>query len=133
AVSVLGPTGSLPLLSALFQTPGRAPTWEQVSHDFLLSGDAPLRDVAALYGTRELTPDEVPLTLEDAMQRVFTSPPVEGDSVEIAGLPLTVTRMEGAQIVQVGLLLPRLEGDSGGKLWGRRRKGEESEQSRERA
>ncbi|MCY1297722.1 K(+)/H(+) antiporter NhaP2 [compost metagenome] len=130
AVCVLGPTISLPMLSALFQTPGRAPTWEQVSHDFLLSGDAPLRDVAALYGTRALTPEEAPLTLEKAMQRVFTSPPVEGDSVEIAGVPLTVTRMEGAEIVQVGLLLPRLEGDSGGKLWARRRRGEEG---RERA
>ncbi|WP_427310673.1 potassium/proton antiporter [Cupriavidus sp. H39] len=123
-VCVLGPTTSLAVLSALFQTPGRAPTWEQASHDFLLSGDAPLRDVAALYGTRELTPEEAPLTLESAMQRVFTSPPVEGDSVEIAGLPLTVTRMEGAQILQVGLLLPRLEGDSGGKLWVRRRREE---------
>ncbi|MCY1228702.1 K(+)/H(+) antiporter NhaP2 [compost metagenome] len=101
-----------------------------MSHDFLLSGDAPLRDVAALYGTRALTPEEAPLTLEKAMQRVFTSPPVEGDSVEIAGVPLTVTRMEGAEIVQVGLLLPRLEGDSGGKLWARRRRGEEG---RERA
>ncbi|MEM5427262.1 potassium/proton antiporter [Cupriavidus oxalaticus] len=124
AVCVLGPTISLPMLSTLFQTPGRAPTWEQVSHDFLLSGDAPLRDVAALYGMRELTPEEEPLTLESAMQRVFTSPPVEGDSVEIAGLPLTVTRMEGAEIVQVGLLLPRLDGDSGGKLWVRRRREE---------
>ncbi|WP_454711154.1 potassium/proton antiporter [Cupriavidus nantongensis] len=126
SVSVLAPVTSLPMLSALFQAPGRAPTWEEASHDFLLSGDAPLRDVAALYGTRALTPDEAPLTLEAAMQRAFTSPPVEGDSVEIAGLPLTVTRMEGAQIVQVGLLLPRLEGDSGGKLWVRRRKSEAS-------
>lgn len=56
------------------------------------------------------------------MLRAFTLPPVEGDSVEIAGLPLTVTRMEGARILQVGLLLPRLEGDSGGRLWPRRRK-----------
>lgn len=121
-VSVLAPVTSLPMLSSLFQAPGRAPTWEQASHDFLLAGDALLRDVAALYGTRALTPEEAPLTLEAAMQRVFTSPPVEGDSVEIAGLPLTVTRMEGAQILQVGLLLPRLEGDSGGRLWPHRRK-----------
>jgi cell volume regulation protein A len=110
------------MLSALFQALGRAPTWEQASHDFLLSGDALLRDVAALYGPRALTSQEAPLTLEAAMLRAFTSPPVEGDSVEIAGLPLTVTRMEGAQILQVGLLLPRLEGDSGGRLWPRRKK-----------
>ncbi|CAJ93852.1 potassium/proton antiporter [Cupriavidus necator] len=122
SVSVLAPVTTLPMLSALFQAPGRAPTWEQASHDFLLSGDALLRDVAALYGTRALTPEEEPLTLESAMQRAFTSPPVEGDSVAIAGLPLTVTRMEGAQILQVGLLLPRLDGDSGGRLWPRRRK-----------
>ncbi|MFS8973233.1 potassium/proton antiporter [Cupriavidus necator] len=122
SVCVLAPTTTLPMLSALFHSPGRAPTWEEVSHDFLLSGDAPLRDVVAMYGTRELTTEEEPLTLEAAMQRVFTSPPVEGDSVEIAGLPLTVTRMEGAQILQVGLLLPRLEGDSGGRLWQRRSK-----------
>ncbi|MGX6571482.1 potassium/proton antiporter [Cupriavidus necator] len=122
SVSVLAPVTTLPMLSALFQAPGRAPTWEQASHDFLMSGDALLRDVAALYGTRALTPEEEPLTLEAAMLRAFTSPPVEGDSVAIAGLPLTVTRMEGAQILQVGLLLPRLDGDSGGRLWPRRRK-----------
>nr|WP_256333618.1 potassium/proton antiporter [Cupriavidus necator] len=122
SVSVLAPVTTLPMLSALFQAPGRAPTWEQASHDFLISGDALLRDVAALYGTRALTPEEEPLTLEAAMLRAFTSPPVEGDSVAIAGLPLTVTRMEGAQILQVGLLLPRLDGDSGGRLWPRRRK-----------
>ncbi|AGW91461.1 MULTISPECIES: potassium/proton antiporter [Cupriavidus] len=121
SVCVLAPTTTLPMLSAMFQAPGRAPTWEEVSHDFLLSGDAPLRDVAAMYGTRALTPEEEPLTLEAAMQRVFTSPPVEGDSVEIAGLPLTVMRMEGPQILQVGLLLPRLEGDSGGRIWKRRK------------
>ncbi|MEK7489910.1 MAG: potassium/proton antiporter, partial [Pseudomonadota bacterium] len=38
---------------------------------------------------------------------VFRSPPVEGDALEIAGLRLTVTRMDGPRIVQVGLLLPR--------------------------
>ncbi|TDF62470.1 potassium/proton antiporter [Cupriavidus sp. L7L] len=130
AVSVLAPATTLPRLSLLFQSPGRAPTWEEVSHDFLLSGDAPLGDVAAIYGTRALTPEEESLSLEAAMLRVFTSPPVEGDSVEIAGVPLTVTRMEGAKILQVGLLLPRLEGDSGGKLWVRRRR---EEAGRERA
>ena len=130
AVSVLAPATTLPRLSLLFQSPGRAPTWEEVSHDFLLSGDAPLGDVAAIYGTRALTPEEEALSLEAAMLRVFTSPPVEGDSVEIAGVPLTVTRMEGAKILQVGLLLPRLEGDSGGKLWVRRRR---EEAGRERA
>ena len=41
------------------------------------------------------------------MLAVFPSPPVEGDAVEIAGLRLTVTRMEGPRIMQVGLLLPR--------------------------
>ncbi|WP_354683972.1 potassium/proton antiporter [Cupriavidus necator] len=128
SVCVLAPTTTLPMLSALFQSPGRAPTFEEVSHDFLLSGDAPLKEVAAMYGMRALTPEEEPLTLEAAMQRVFTSPPVEGDSVEIAGLPLTVTRMEGAQIIQVGLLLPRLEGDSGGRIWRRRQKDEAARQ-----
>ncbi|WP_454764585.1 potassium/proton antiporter [Cupriavidus campinensis] len=107
AASVLAPGGSVPLLSRLFLTAARPPAWDQVSHDFLLSGDALLRDVAALYGTRVLTPAEHALTLEHAMLAVFPSPPVEGDAVEIAGLRLTVTRMEGPKIVQVGLLLPR--------------------------
>lgn len=122
AVSVLAPATSLAMLSVLFQTPGRAPAWEQASHDFLLSGDAFLRDVSGLYGNRALTPAEYPLTLEDAMQQVFTSPPVEGDSVEIAGLRLTVTRMDGARIIQVGLLLPRLEGERPAHRWPRKRK-----------
>jgi len=122
-VSVLAPAASLTMLSTLFQTPGPAPAWDQATHDFLLSGDAFLRDVAALYGERPLTPAEYPLTLEDAMQQVFTSPPVEGDGVEIAGLHLTVTRMESERIVQVGLLLPRTESGTGLRRWGIRRKG----------
>ncbi len=52
AVSVLAPARSVPLLSRLFQSAARAPAWAQLSHDFLLSGDALLRDVAPLYATR---------------------------------------------------------------------------------
>ncbi len=106
-VAVLAPGGSVPLLSRLFLTPARPPTWDQVAHDFLLDGQARLADVAALYGTRELTQPEQERTLEEAMLAVFPSPPVEGDAVEIAGLRLTVTRMDGPRITQVGLLLPR--------------------------
>jgi cell volume regulation protein A len=125
AVSVLAPGGSVPLLSRLFQSAARAPAWAQLSHDFLLSGDALLRDVAALYATRPLTADEAARSLEDAMLAVFPSPPVEGDALEIAGLRLTVTRMEGPKIVQVGLLLPRgpaTEDTIKDKMWQLRRK-----------
>ena len=108
-VSVLAPSTSVPMLALLFITPGRAPAWDQASHDFLLSGDAFLRDVAALYGNRPLTQAEYPVTLGDAMTDAFASPPVEGDSVEIAGMVLTVTAMEGPRITQVGFLLPRAE------------------------
>ncbi len=106
-VSVLAPGSSVPLLSRRFLTQAKAPAWDQVSHDFLLDGQALLTDVASLYGTRALTPEEQSWTLEQAMLVVFPSPPVEGDAVEIAGLRLTVTRMDGPRIVQVGLLLPR--------------------------
>jgi cell volume regulation protein A len=106
-VSVLAPSTSMPMLSRLFLTPGPAPAWEQASHDFLLSGDAFLRDIAALYGSRPLQATESPLTLGDAMLRAFPAPPVEGDTVEIAGMVLTVTGMDGARITQAGLLLPR--------------------------
>jgi cell volume regulation protein A len=108
-VSVLAPGTSVPMLALLFQRPGPAPAWGKASHDFLLSGDAMLRDVVGLYGTRELSADEGARTLEAAMQKAFTSPPVEGDAVEIAGLKLTVTRMDGPRIIQVGLLLPRAQ------------------------
>jgi len=50
---------------------------------------------------------------------------VEGDALEIAGLRLTVARMEGPQIVQVGLLLPRgpaTEETIKDKMWQLRRK-----------
>lgn len=117
-VSVLAPATVLPRLATLFQAPGPAPAWEQVTHDFLISGDAFLRDLAALYGERALTAAEYPLTLADAMQAAFISPPVEGDSVVIAGLHLTAARMEGPRIVQVGLLLPRTEGATGLRRWG---------------
>ncbi|MFP3753560.1 potassium/proton antiporter [Cupriavidus sp. SIMBA_020] len=125
AVSVLAPGGSVPLLSRLFQSAARAPAWAQLSHDFLLTGDALLRDVAPLYATRPLTADEAARTLEAAMLAVFPSPPVEGDALEIAGLRLTVTRMEGPRIVQVGLLLPRgpaTEETIKDKMWQLRRK-----------
>ncbi len=70
-VSVLAPATVLPRLAVLFQAPGPAPAWEQVTHDFLISGDAFLRDLAALYGERALTAAEYPLTLADAMQAAF--------------------------------------------------------------
>jgi len=106
-VSVLAPSGTVPLLSRLFLTAATPPAWDQVGHDFVLDGQAALADVALLYGSRPLTPEELQWTLETAMLAMFPSPPVEGDAVEIAGLRLTVTRMDGPRIVQVGLLLPR--------------------------
>ncbi|WP_020206513.1 potassium/proton antiporter [Cupriavidus sp. WS] len=107
AVSILAPGTSVPTLALLFHKPAPAPAWGKASHDFLLSGEAMLRDVAGLYGTRDLTAAQAAMTLEAAMQATFTSPPVEGDTVEIGGLALTVTRMDGPRIIQVGLLLPR--------------------------
>ena len=98
---------AVPTLALLFHKPVPAPAWGKASHDFLLSGEAMLRDVAGLYGTRDLTAAQAAMTLEAAMQAAFTSPPVEGDTVEIGGLALTVTRMDGPRIIQVGLLLPR--------------------------
>jgi len=106
-VTVLAPGTALPRVSRLFLGQAAPPSWDQVTHDFLLDGQAALADVAALYGTRALTPEEQERTLEGGMLAVFPSPPVEGDAVEIAGLRLTVTRMEGPRIAQVGLLLPR--------------------------
>ncbi|NYH98174.1 potassium/proton antiporter [Cupriavidus plantarum] len=106
-VSVLAPAGTVPMLSRLFLTTATPPEWDQVAHDFLLAGSASLAEVAALYGGRELTPAQGEQTLETAMLAAFPSPPVEGDAVEVAGLRLTVTRMEGPRIVQAGLLLPR--------------------------
>ena len=123
-VSVLAPGGVLPVLSRLFLTPGPPPAWDQVSYDFLLGGQARLLDVVALYGTRVLKPEEQLRTLEQAMLAAFRSPPVEGDALEIAGLRLTVTRMDGPRILQVGLLLPRAAATdtSDGKEHGWRRR-----------
>ncbi|MFJ5380659.1 potassium/proton antiporter [Cupriavidus sp. CER94] len=106
-VSILAPGPAMPRLSRLFLKPATPPSWDQVAHDFLLDGQARLADVAALYATRPLQAAQQDQTLEEGMLAVFPSPPVEGDAVEIAGLRLTVTRMEGPRITQVGLLLPR--------------------------
>ncbi|MBY4898222.1 potassium/proton antiporter [Cupriavidus sp. AU9028] len=106
-VSVLGPASSAPALGQLFHRPSRPTAWAEVPHDFVLAGEAMLRDVAGLYGVRPLTPDEQPMTLEDAMLAAFPTPPVEGDSIELAGLTLTAARMDRGRIVQVGLRLPR--------------------------
>jgi len=106
-VTILAPSPAMPRLSRLFLKPATPPAWDQVAHDFLLDGQARLADVAALYATRPLQAAQQEKTLEEGMLAVFPSPPVEGDAVEIAGLRLTVTRMEGPRIAQVGLLLPR--------------------------
>ncbi|MGN8554794.1 UNVERIFIED_CONTAM: hypothetical protein OHV15_19670, partial [Microbacterium sp. SLM126] len=106
-VSVMAHTPALPRLSRMFLTETTPPAWDQVAHDFLLDAEARLADVAALYGAGPLPAGQQDSTLAEAMLAAFPSPPVEGDTVEIAGLRLSVTRMEGPRIVQVGLLLPR--------------------------
>lgn len=125
AVGVLAPGSTVPMLSRLFLTAAQPPAWDQISHDFLLAGDALLSEVAALYGTHSLTVAQAGQTLEQAMLAAFPSPPVEGDGVEVAGLRLTVTRMDGPRIVQVGLLLPRgpmLDAEMKDSVWRFRRR-----------
>ncbi|OOV87082.1 potassium/proton antiporter [Oceanospirillum linum] len=70
--------------------------------DFTLSGDAPLKDLAALYGLT-ISPDQNEMTLGELMCSRFGGHPVVGDQFEWHGIRWIVVEVEGDIITKVGL------------------------------
>jgi cell volume regulation protein A len=75
--------------------------------EFFIDADAPAADVLALYGVTLPAYVNVDGTLGELVRSRLLRPPVEGDSVALAGVVLTVAEMDGARISRVALRLPR--------------------------
>jgi cell volume regulation protein A len=75
--------------------------------EFFIDADAPAADVLALYGVTLPAYVNVGGTLGELVRSRLLRPPVEGDSVALAGVVLTVAEMDGARISRVALRLPR--------------------------
>ncbi|HVL74389.1 MAG TPA: potassium/proton antiporter [Noviherbaspirillum sp.] len=111
-VTVVCAEAALDRLGEMFHgrhSPGR--TMREFYGDFMLDGDARLADVAALYGNMEEHPELQALTLGEAIERRLRRAPVEGDSVEVCSLLLTVRAMEGRVVTKVGMKLPKIKSE----------------------
>lgn len=74
---------------------------------FHLAADAPTAEVLAAYGAHP--PGSVQgETLAETLRRHLPQP-VEGDRVRVGGMELTVRRLTGGKITEVGLRLPKSE------------------------
>lgn len=107
-VVLVTPTSAVDRLGEMFfprHRPGR--TIREFYGDFVLDADAALRDVAALYGNVAEHPELQMHTLAVAIEKKLRRAPVEGDSVELCGLLLTVRAMEGPKVTKVGMKLPK--------------------------
>ncbi len=110
-VAIVAPATAVPQLDDLFLADAEAATVarHRAFGEFLFDADAPAADVLALYGAA-LPADAPPdATLGDLLRTRLPRQPVEGDTVECAGLVLTVAVMEGPHVRRIGLRLPRAE------------------------
>lgn len=101
---IIGREADLPVFSKMFNEEPQ-PAKEKARSffgDFTLSGDAPLKDVADLYGLT-ISPDQAELTLGDLLTRRFGGHPVVGDQMEWHGIRWVVVAVDGDHITQVGL------------------------------
>ena len=101
---IIGREADLPVFSKMFNEEP-APSKERARSffgDFTLSGEAPLADVADLYGLT-ISPDQRGLTLGELLTRRFGGHPVVGDQMEWHGIRWVVVEVEGDQIIKVGL------------------------------
>jgi cell volume regulation protein A len=73
--------------------------------DFVLQADAPVEDVAALYGLT-LPERAQGRTLGEYFRAVFHGRPVVGDRIGLGHAELVVRQVEDGQITQVGLRIP---------------------------
>lgn len=96
-------------LDALFERPRAQDrkAREQFLGLFHLSAEALTSDVLGAYGATP-QPTVEGETLAQTLRRHLPQP-VEGDRVRVAGIELTVRKLEGGKIAEVGLRLPKAE------------------------
>ncbi|TAJ51523.1 MAG: potassium/proton antiporter [Nevskiaceae bacterium] len=108
-ISLLARPEELPTLDALFE---RAKSADLKLRDaylglFHLSPEAGTAEVLQAYGAQP-PPGVEQETLKQTLRRLLPQP-VEGDRVRLAGVELTVRRLEEGRIAEVGLRLPKAE------------------------
>jgi len=107
---IIGRESDLPVLSKMFNGDSQPDKEKNRSFfgDFTLSGDAPLKDVAELYGLT-ISPEQAGLTLSELLIRRFGGQTVVGDQMEWHGIRWVVVKVEDNKIEQVGLKPLQLE------------------------
>lgn len=106
-ISLLARPDEIPALDALFERPRSSDLKQREAYLglFHLAPDAPTAEVLRAYGAQP--PISVGNeTLAQTLRRLLPEP-VEGDRVRLAGVELTVRRLEAGRIAEVGLRLPK--------------------------
>ncbi len=105
-VYVLATPECVDLLNKIFALP-HAPTHLEERRffgDFVLNGDAPLQDLAALYGL-DVGNVSGAMTLGQYLTRRFGGRPVIGDRIKLGGVELVVREIADGAITRIGLKL----------------------------
>lgn len=110
---IIGRESDLPVLSKMFNSDSQPDKEKNRTFfgDFTLSGDAPLKDIADLYGLT-ISPEQAGLTLSELLIRRFGGQTVVGDQMEWHGIRWVVVAVENNKIEQVGLKPLNLEAAS---------------------
>ena len=105
-VSLLAEQGDLPLLDEVFSAHRESGGADEQQYfgEFFLEPEAHVSDLVAAYGIK-VPPDSEGKTLADFLAS-YLDRPVVGDRLRLGGMELTVRRMEGERIVELGLRLP---------------------------
>ena len=105
-VSLLAAQGDLPLLDEVFSARRDSGGADEQHYfgEFFLEPEAHIADLVAAYGIN-VPPDSEGKTLAEFLAG-YLDRPVVGDRLRLGGMELTVRRMEGERIVELGLRLP---------------------------
>ena len=105
-VSLLAAQGDLPLLDEVFSARRDSGGADEQHYfgEFFLEPEAHVADLVAAYGIN-VPPDSEGKTLAEFLAG-YLDRPVVGDRLRLGGMELTVRRMEGERIVELGLRLP---------------------------
>lgn len=106
-ISLLARPEEIAALDALFERPRSTDVRQREAYLglFHLTPDAPTADVLRAYGANP-PPSVASETLAQTLRRLLPQP-LEGDRVRLAGVELTVRKLEEGQIAEVGLRLPK--------------------------
>jgi len=105
-VSLLAAQGDLPLLDEVFSARRDSGGADEQHYfgEFFLEPEAHVADLVAAYGV-QVPPESEGKTLAEFLAG-YLDRPVVGDRLRLGGMELTVRRMEGERIVELGLRLP---------------------------